>query len=427
MKKIVQGILLTTMAGLIYACAVVTPPIVVPPVPPTPVVKAMHVVIRDSEGNIPGNIRGVIGTPTASSVCVPLSFYMLNCDLPTGVDYGNTISMKFEGDGSDPYLAEGPAVRDLNVELPPSYKALPRIHAAGKQLRAGDQRFAVIESTDFNLLGKFAAGSVEDVLAQRANLGYNTLRVFTGYNVVNIGRFVPSEHGDFCELLQNLAKHASRYNLYVEYVGFTGEYTGIFANDDQKVAHWETLKRCLADSTNVLLELANEWDHPANHDVPWDRMTRPAAPIFASHGSPVIDGSIPSPWDYITLHYAEPRKVAHNAMEDGADRYGVPAVTNESQRFPDNDNQPYHAYDMARGCVLLSGGCAYHSVEGKTSSLFTGVGLTAATEFARGAHSLDLRCQDGGYVHRTDLETPAIVRAYERPVAGLDCVSTIRN
>jgi hypothetical protein len=312
-----------------------------------------------------------------------------------------------------------------DVALVPSVAALPRLVTAGQYLRmATGERFSVVEASDFNILGRLANGEdIEPLLEQRSRAGFNTLRVFTAYDLANgIGRLVPREHPDlYTELIPALAQLAARHHLYLELVGFTGtcyqppacpdNYRITFPGGaDDMVAHWNHLIAAAAGQSNVLLELINEHDHHANAGIPLDRLTRPPPPTLASHGSGT-QGAMPlfPLWDYATFHASAPREVVHRGWSDVAGPNHIPVVVNETVRVPDNDRNLAHAQDIARGCALLVAGCAFHSVHGKSSELWSGVELEYATEFARSARSVPLEFQDGPAVHREDLE------------AGCDC------
>jgi len=209
--------------------------------------------------------------------------------------------------------------------------------------------------------------------------------------------------------------------LYLELVGFTGtcyqppacpdNYRITFPGGaDDMVAHWNHLIAAATGQTNVLLELINEHDHPANAGIPLDRLTRPPPPTLASHGSGT-QGAMPlfPLWDYATIHASAPREVVHSGWSDVAGLHHIPVVVNETVRVPDDDRSLTHAQDVGRGCALLVAGCAFHSVHGKSSELWSDVELEYAAEFARSARSVPLEFQDGHAVHREDLE------------AGCDC------
>jgi hypothetical protein len=148
--------------------------------------------------------------------------------------------------------------------------------------------------------------------------------------------------------------------------------------------------------------------------------------FLCSHGS---NGSQSQPikpdWDYATFHtngaFEENRKVGHNAMET----WTGPTDTNETSRFPevgmwsgaDRQRQKDLAFDSAAGAALLCAGSCFHSVHGKDSTLFDADHVEVATEWCRGADSVDLSQQDQPYVHRQDLETPGMLRVYQRGTA----------
>jgi hypothetical protein len=231
---------------------------------------------------------------------------------------------------------------------------------------------------------------------------------------------VPSEHPDlYSRILPAVAQEAARHGAYLELVAFTGtcydpprceanHYTVAFpgANQaDQMVAHWQALIEVARDNTNVILELVNEGNHPANQGIPLDRLQRPPPPVLASHGSGTMNADPALPlWDYVTYHADEPRKVVHNCWSDWADPYDLPCIVNETTRRPDTDDSEAHAEDQGRGCAAMVAGCAFHSPEGKASTVFTGKALELARIWSRAARAVPLEFQDGHYTHREELE-----------------------
>ena len=312
------------------------------------------------------------------------------------------------------------------VALKPIQVVLPRLVVRGKFFGLDNgERFTVIGATDFNLLARFIQGEdITPVLAQRQAVGFNTVRVFTAFDIFpgvpnGIGRLVPREHPDLYIRIPGFLDELARYGLYAELVGFTGPYRGVLDTDDDKVLHWVNLCNAVALSTNVTLELVNEYDNPPNIGLPLGRLQKCRWAI-SSHGSATQDVMPLTPfWDYATYHPGGgdprewPRKTAHNGM-DVAEAGGVPTVSNENKRAPDQDNLPLHFREAAAGCALLSAGCTFHSVSGKSSQLWSGAELEAAKAWVEGAKSIPLGCQDGGYIHRTDLEGPGVLRAYQR-------------
>ncbi|CAB4192089.1 hypothetical protein UFOVP1236_3 [uncultured Caudovirales phage] len=301
---------------------------------------------------------------------------------------------------------------------------LPRLVPVGQYFRLETgQRFTWIGATDFNLLARYVQGEdIRPVLAQRRDTGFNALRVFTSFNVCPsgngcqpIGRLAPTPL--MYQSIPPFMALLARYGLYAELVAFAGFPRDVLPTDDAAVAHWDTLIATVVGISNVTLEMANEYNHPLNAGMPpLARLRRPPAGIIASHGSGTQDELPLQPfWDYATYRpgagLEAARKIAHNAMEDVADLFGLPTVANETIRFPDSDSNPDHAFDAAAGAALLSAGATFHSVHGKNSTLWTGAELVAARAWAAGARSVALECQGQPYVR---LDNPDFLRVYRR-------------
>lgn len=405
---------------LLAACAATPPPVVVPqPAPRSP-------------RTVQATIRGTL-VPAATLLTddgkriecplvalpdgVPRVVCTLHVDTPEGWGAHLTVSgpdrtpqtidfalQLFSLDGPDQNLAE--------VVLAPSFVVLARLVPDGQFFRlATGEPFTVIAATDFNLLARDMRGEdIDQVLEQRAALGFNTLRVFTAFDVCAtgngcqpIGRLWPSEYPDYYAKVVAFLRKISRKGLRAELVAFTGRFPS--GNADEMVAHWTALQAAVRDEANATFELQNEVDNAANAGVPFERMQRPPPPILASHGSAVQDTMPPAPfWGYVTYHSAEPRKVVHNGMSDIADPYDRPVVVNETVRVPDNNSSLANAEDTAAGCALLEAGCTFHSVHGKNSTLWSGAELALAKAWTAGARSVPLEFQRGHYVHRDDLE-----------------------
>jgi hypothetical protein len=271
--------------------------------------------------------------------------------------------------------------------------------------------FTAIQCSEFHALARFAAGdrSLDAVFAQRAAFGFNLLRTFTLYELeaAAIGRLNPCPY----DKVRPFLDYASGYGFNVELVGYTSL---------KDPAHWDLLRAAADGAPNAFLELVNENDIAVNH-IDAAAYSRPS--VKASHGS---NGSgnwpVEPPWAYMTFHTNDQpqwqRKVGHNAMEI-ADHYVVPVLSNENTRCPDRDSSPTHFHDAAAGGALLCAGSCFHSVHGKTSELWApGAEQECARAHVAGAMSVDLSFQGGHYVHRTDLETPSILRAYARQVGA---------
>lgn len=307
-----------------------------------------------------------------------------------------------------------------NTPLPVT---LPSLSIQGKFFGCNNQVFTVIQCSDFNLFGRFCHGEdVRPVLKQRASTGFNTIRVFTLYDLahVNIGVLLDPDYSRITEFLEL----AASYRMYVEFVAYTSL---------ERKNHWDALKEACQGSTNVLLELVNEGTIQVNYiDMP--RYTKPLSTL-ASHGSGGSEGIPPwEPWDYVTFHTngsnEEQRKVGHNAMFDIADVYGVPALTNETSRYPDVgmwvgrslSEQKQLAYDSAAGAALLCAGSCFHSVHGKSSELWDANELAVAQSWVAGALSIPKNAQLEPYRRRDDLLTGRLIRVYQRGTSDANIV-----
>lgn len=303
------------------------------------------------------------------------------------------------------------------IRLVPPEMHVPRVVIRGHffALETGEP-WTMIECSDFNLLNRFVQGEdITPILAQRREVGFNTLRVWTAYDVPGIGTLKPS--APLYTAIPEFLRRLEAFGLYAEMTAFTGPYTTLFASEDQKVAHWESLIIAVAHASNVFLELVNEGDHPANCDLPFIRLREPTD-LLCSHGSGTADAPPIVPlWTYGGYHTNDlnewQRKVGHNAMEL-ADLYHVPIVSNENTRFPDRDDSPQHASDAAAAGALLPAGSCYHSVRGKTSELWEGRELECAFAWTAGALSVPLAFQQGTYHHLPQLESPGVLRVYDR-------------
>ena len=281
------------------------------------------------------------------------------------------------------------------------------------------ERFTVIQTSNFNGLNRYRREgwhAMDPVLTQRQELGFNSLRDWTVYDIGGIGITGPPD-AELYRIIPEYLAFCADYGLYVEVTAFTGISPYWDRNNPQAmIDHWNRLDDALDGCTNLLdLEAVNEGDNAPNAGVPLDRLRRPIGKI-ASHGSAIQDAPPMQPhWD--VAGYRSPssewqRKVGHNAME-WADAWGIPVWTNEYPRT-DNDPNPQHWYDGAASSVLLCAGAGcFHSPEGKNATLFSGQTLVCAEAFIAGARSVPLEFQDGAY-SRPEPNPPSVIRRYRR-------------
>lgn len=308
------------------------------------------------------------------------------------------------------------------IEMEPSALPFSKLVAHGQCFAHADgEPFTAIQTSDFNLLGRFLNG--EDItpqLAQRQAIGFNLLRVWTRYDIPGIGTCTLAHNPNLYYRIPAFVSLCGHYGLCIEFTAYTG-------HEDWDPEHWMKLAAAVEGFSTVILELVNEADQDGNkiYGVSVGSMAfTPIAGMLCSHGSNGSEAQPVEPfWDYATFHTNGAsewqRKCGHNAMEIWAG----PTLTNENTRMPDNDNDPQHAHDAAAGAALLCAGSCFHSPSGKTSSLFTEEEVTLAKAWVAGAQSVPLSCQPGAYAHRADLEGPDDLRVYQR---GADDVCIVR-
>lgn len=308
----------------------------------------------------------------------------------------------------------------------PGGGTLPRLVLNGQffALDTGE-RWTAIESSEFSLYKRFLDNEdITPVLRQRAEVGFNLLRVWLLNTSVVPGGILPSQYPDFYDRLPVFASLCASYGLYIEFTAFTMARDLMPSADDQ-VEHLRRIDEALAGSTNVLVELVNENDQhntdTGGNAVHLDVLEQPQH-VLSSHGSNGADGEPVRPtWDYELYHtnglFEWQRKVGHNAMEH-ANWSEHPCMSNENTRFIDNDDSTTHAYDAAAGGALLCAGSCYHSQRGKLSQLWDGHELECARWWVAGAKSVPLEFQAGQYHHLSHLEDHEaeyrLIRVYSR-------------
>lgn len=404
------------------------PPVVVP----TPTTMHVHVHVRQADhpdvGIAGAQVRLQVPAGWAEGVTAGADGYAM---LTVPIALTET-QLQIDAEGYQPVNQHADVSPEITlvVAMQPMFVPLPKLVPVGQFFRQstgdGDSaRFTAIEASDFNLLNRWQHGEdITPVLKQRAEIGFNLLRVWTLYDLAaaSIGVFLDPDYDRIPAFLDLCA----RYGFYVEFTAYTST---------ERTDHWNRLVAAVQGKTNVLLELVNEEDQSANHLVYLSEYQRPSG-VLASHGSNGSEKwSVAPYWDYVTFHTngasQEQRKVGHNAMEI----WSGPTLANETSRYPEVGlwrgktlaQQQALAFDSAAGAALLAAGSCFHSVDGKASVLFDANTEAVARAWVAGAKSVDLACQAGPYKHRADLEGTTYLRVYERPVAGHACVVRIRK
>ncbi|HEX8030264.1 MAG TPA: hypothetical protein VF491_17440 [Vicinamibacterales bacterium] len=312
-----------------------------------------------------------------------------------------------------------------NVDLPAlAPSSLPALVRNGQFYYLPDGTpFTVIEASQFRAFERFLNGEdLTPVFSQLQAEGFNTIRVWL-LNT-SVGHVLPWEHADFYRRIPAFLAFAAGFGLYVEFTVFTQTQTLIPTLAGQQ-AHYDQTVQAVG-ATFSFIEGVNEGDA---HDNAYDRRLRlwkPAGATFdlcggswgADSWGPVDGNNQPTATVYDSVRYHSndtsewQRKQAHGSFEM-AGHYGVPGIGNENTR-PDRDGNLNHHRDAAAGAALLCAGSCFHSEAGKQAAVMGDVDLACARAFVAGARSVDLSQRVAPYVHRTDLEGPTVIRAYQR-------------
>jgi hypothetical protein len=294
----------------------------------------------------------------------------------------------------------------LDVERP-RVELLPLV-VDGKHFRYSDGGlWTQIGCSDFRLLERKVRGEdIEPILAERAAIGFNSLRIFLMCG--NMFNLYPHEHDNYWQAFDDLVDidlpaHGLRCELTV-----LVDATRVMPALSTQQNFFRDVCGAVAGLPHVFIELVNENDQPIN-TIQAQHFTQPGGPLISSHGSKgVVDAAheavcVDPLWTYGTLHPARPadwpRLGGHNTMEDVAEKFGKPGTDNESCR-PDQGRGPVASdwFDAAGNIALLCAGGTFHSECGKDSRLFDPTERSCAEAWTAGARAVPLDYQRGQYI-----------------------------
>jgi hypothetical protein len=320
---------------------------------------------------------------------------------PTAREAYDVMDQEFivQFEGTDP-------VDPVDPVDPPSPIDLLPIWVDGKWFRTSDGvPWTQIGCSDFRLLERFLRGEdIGQVLAERANIGFNQLRVFAMCDLMF--HLYPQEHADYPQRLRQFLEIVADYGLRVELTVLV-DATRVMPDTGSQQIFFNQVVDVVRGMPHVFLELVNENDQTINRINP-DAFSQPEG-IISSHGSKGVVDAAAEPvcvtpiWSYGTLHPSRPpdwpRLGGHNTMEDVSDKHGTAGTDNESCR-PDQGRGPIPSdwFDAAGNIALLCAGGTMHSQCGKDSRPFDATERPCAEAWVKGAKVVSLDYQRGAYI-----------------------------
>ena len=193
------------------------PPVPVPPQSAPPV---MRVSVWAAEGGFAPVVGGTVtlDDPTWPVVVGVVEDGRLRFDLPASTQWGWAATLSV----ATTVITDQRIVlaADVDVALPPVWVPQPRLTTTGQFYYCDGQPFTIIQCSDFQVYERYLRGEdIGPVLADRRDLGFNTLRVWLlNTSVCNIQ---PKDFPAFYSSLGPFLDLCDSYGLYVELTVFT--------------------------------------------------------------------------------------------------------------------------------------------------------------------------------------------------------------
>lgn len=264
------------------------------------------------------------------------------------------------------------------------------------------QPWTGIGCTDFRVLQRFLAGEdIEPLLAHRAALGFNELRVFLMCH--GMFHLYPQEIPNYQIRLRQFLDRLGAHNLRAELTVLV-DVTKVMPDLSQQQRFFVEVCATVSGLPHVKLELVNEIEQAINVTNP-DAFSMPSG--ICCHGSKgEVDAAVEAVcvtpvWTYGVLHPkrdASWPRYGHNIDDDIWQHLRVPGFINESCR-PDQGRGPITSdfFDAAGNIAVMGAGGTFHSNQGKDSVIFSGPELDCAIAWVSGARAVPLWCQHGAY------------------------------
>lgn len=284
----------------------------------------------------------------------------------------------------------------------PDVVKLPRLVRRGRffALETGE-RFTAIDITEFaylqNLLYVPGGGaSLDPVDDQREEVGFNMGRVLG--TCAQMFRLFPQEWGaSYFDAIEQTADRFAKRGRYLNFV----------VNADYQLVKydplllWNQVGEIAQSKSNMIMSFVNEVDQAVNRiDEEILDQVKGIPGVLCSRGSngySVDSGPAPHlDWTENHINGGEWWRKSHNTAEVSW-RTGKPAMTTETARAADRDNDPNHHEDDGKVAAMLCAGKTYHSAGARYSKVLEGGELECARASVRGSKSVPLEFQDGRY------------------------------
>ena len=277
----------------------------------------------------------------------------------------------------------------------PSESGRLRVDAT-RFVREDGSTFAWRGFSDFSLFHRFLSGdAIDAVLAERAALGANVLRVFGMYGAEGIGRanglgaLVPSKQPRYFDRLAAFLDLIAARGLRVEFVVFADAQELMPSAADQQT-HLNRVAAVLAPRWNAIGEIVNE---PFKNGVEPMRLRAPAGMLWASGEYAWDDGAAASHLDFVTWHPDRSTgwPSSAQAQMDMAARVRVPVVADEPLGFAEaaregeRSTSADEAAWFAAAAALAGAGATFHSDAGVASQRLGPAQKAAASAWFAGA------------------------------------------
>ncbi len=315
-----------------------------------------------------------------------------------GQEHGGIVSARLDRPGTPLTCPVGAEVHDWeSFDLKGDVADVRPLHIEGRFFKDDlGQRFQWRGCDGFDLLAKYLRGEdITLILKQRADMGFNVLRVFRFAAPPNAFALDPADHPDYFAQLRPFMDLLASYGLRAELTA--GDAQNIMPNQQDQQRHLNEVCAALQGQVNLFIETCNE---PKKNGIDV-HVVRPPATTLRTSGD----------YDDDTLHGALlDYHVLHGTRDDSSPIFSkwiwdqvwclydgwynfpalnMPVVHDEPMGCADV-SQPGRRSNNSRHFYLLGAtanydiGLTFHCDNGMRSELFSDIQGLCASEFIRG-------------------------------------------